>query len=294
MLRRPQSNGPIVDQARPEPSPAGGLDSVPRLSQQRGIVLKSRREIDLMRRAGRVVFAVHQRMREMVAPGVTTAELNRVAEEMIAAAGGTALFKGVENPQAKFPFPAALCTSVNDVLVHGIPDNKPLREGDIVSIDCGVRLAGYCGDSASTLAVGEVARGTQNLLEVTSGALALAIQRMRPGVMWSEVARAMQRFVETAGFSVVRDFVGHGIGREMHEEPKVPNYWDEKQRRFDFQLQPGMCLAVEPMVNMGGKEVDYAGEARWAVVTRDRKFAAHFEHTLAITDDGVEVLTDGS
>lgn len=246
-----------------------------------------------MRGAGRVVHAVHRRMRELAAPGVTTAELNREAERIIAESGGVALFKGVENPQAKFPFPAALCTSVNEVLVHGIPDECPLKSGDIVSIDCGVRLSSYCGDAANTVAIGKVTPAAQHLMDVTRGALDLAIEQMRPGRRWSEIARAMQAYVEGEGLSVVRDFVGHGIGRDMHEEPKVPNYWDEKQRRFDFELQPGMCLAVEPMVNLGVKEVDYAGEAQWAVVTRDRKFAAHFEHTLAVTDDGVEILTDG-
>jgi len=233
-------------------------------------------------------------MQELVRPGVTTAELNLAAEGIISAAGGVALFKGVENPQAKFPFPAALCTSVNEVLVHGIPDDRPLKEGDIVSVDCGVRLAGYCADSATTLAIGRVSRRTQHLMDVTRQSLAIAIERARPGLMWSEIASGMQSYVEGQGLSVVRDFVGHGIGRDMHEEPKVPNYWDQRQRRFDFQLQPGMCLAVEPMVNLGAKEVDYAGEARWAVVTRDRQYAAHFEHTLAVTDQGVEVLTDGT
>jgi methionyl aminopeptidase len=247
-----------------------------------------------MRRAGRVVHAVLQRMGELVRPGITTADLNRVAEAIIADAGGVPLFKGVENPQAKFPFPAALCTSVNEVLVHGIPDERPLKEGDIVSIDCGVRLGGYCADSATTLPIGKVSRRTQHLMDVTRRALGIAIERIRPGLMWSEVAAEMQRYVESEGLAVVRDFVGHGIGRDMHEEPKVPNYWDERQRRFDFQLQAGMCLAVEPMVNLGVKEVDYAGEARWAVVTRDRQYAAHFEHTLAVTDQGVEVLTDGN
>jgi methionyl aminopeptidase len=264
-----------------------------RATHQRGIILKSRREIELMRRAGRVVHGVLQRMRELAAPGATTAELNEEAEEMIARAGGVPLFKGVENPQAKYPFPAALCTSVNEVLVHGIPDDRPLAEGNIVSIDCGVRLDGYCGDSATTLPIGKVSQQTQRLMDVTRGALELAMKEMKPGRMWSEVASAMQQYVERHGMAVVRDFVGHGIGREMHEEPKVPNYWEPRQRRFDFRLQPGMVLAVEPMVNLGKKDVDYSGDARWAVVTKDGKYAAHFEHTLAITDEGVDCLTDG-
>lgn len=265
-----------------------------RLASGRGIILKSDREIDLIRQAGRVVFRVLSRMRELARPGVTTAELNAIAEKMIDEAGGTALFKGVENPQAKCPFPAALCTSVNEELVHGIPSNRPLREGDVVSIDCGVRLNGYCGDSATTLPIGNVSAEATRLLDVTRGALDVAIAEMKPGRMWSEVARKIQVFVEDRRLSVVREFVGHGIGREMHEEPKVPNYWDNSQKRLDFRLVPRMVLAVEPMVNLGTHKVEYAGADRWVVVTKDRKLAAHFEHTLALTESGVEILTDGN
>lgn len=268
--------------------------SVPRSAPGRGIILKSRREIDLIRAAGRVVFRVLRRMEEMARPGVTTAELNAAAERLIAEAGGTALFKGVENPQAKFPFPAALCTSVNEELVHGIPGKRVLTDGDIVSVDCGVRLEGYCGDSATTIPIGNVSTEARHLLDVTRRALDLAIETIRPGMMWSDVARGMQEFVEGNGLSVVREFVGHGIGRDMHEEPKVPNFWNETQRRMDFRLVPKMVLAVEPMVNIGGHQVEYAGPDRWVVVTKDRELAAHFEHTLAVTESGVEVLTDGN
>jgi len=266
---------------------------VSRLTHGRGIILKSRREIELIRRAGRVVYRVLRRMEELAGPGVTTAELNAAAEELITEEGGMPLFKGVRNPQAKFPFPAALCTSVNEELVHGIPGDRALCEGDIVSVDCGVRLDGYCGDSATTIAIGEVSPATQHLLEVTRRTLDLAIELVRPGRMWSEVASRMQAFVESERLSVVREFVGHGIGRDMHEEPKVPNFWNESQKRMDFKLLPKMVLAVEPMVNLGGHAVDYAGDDRWVVVTKDRKYAAHFEHTIAVTDTGVEVLTDG-
>ena len=263
------------------------------MSHRGGIILKSAREIELMRDAGRVVHRVLVRMGELARPGVTTAELNVVAEEMIAEAGGTALFKGVRNPQAKFPFPAALCTSVNEQLVHGIPAERVLGDGDILSVDCGVRLAGYCGDSATTIPVGRVSAETQHLLDVTRSALDLAIDDIRPGRMWSEVARTIQAFVEGERLSVVRDFVGHGIGREMHEEPKVPNYWDKRQQANDFELLPRMVLAVEPMVNLGTSAVGYADSECWVVVTRDRKYAAHFEHTIAVADDGADVLTDG-
>ncbi|MCH7924715.1 MAG: type I methionyl aminopeptidase [Planctomycetes bacterium] len=246
-----------------------------------------------MRAAGRVVCRVLQRMRELATPGVTTGELNAIAEEIIDSAGGVALFKGVENPQAKFPFPAALCTSVNEELVHGIPSDRELKDGDIVSIDCGVRLAGYCGDSATTIPIGEISDETEHLLDVTKKSLEMAIDAIKPGRMWSEVASQMQAYVEGESFSVVRDFVGHGIGQGMHEEPKVPNYWDRHQANADFELQSGMVVAIEPMVNVGSHLVDYGSEDRWVVVTRDRKYAAHFEHTIAVVDSGADVLTDG-
>lgn len=260
---------------------------------QRGIILKSSREIELMRAAGRIVHAVLSKVRELAAPGVTTAEMNAVAEEMIEQAGGIALFKGVENPQSSYPFPAALCTSVNEELVHGIPCDRPLTEGDIVSVDCGVRLAGYCGDSATTIPIGKVSPEVASLLDVTQATLDLAIESIKPGRMWSEVAQKLQAYVEGEGLSVVRDFVGHGIGRDMHEEPKVPNCWDQRQKRLDFKLSPRMVLAIEPMVNLGSHWVDYGDDDRWVVVTRDGECSAHFEHTVAVTEDGADVLTDG-
>lgn len=276
---------------RPGQGSRGG--EVGTISRRTGIVLKSTREIEQMRRAGRVVFSVLQQMRELAKPGVTTGELNKAAEALIAQAGGLALFKGVCHPQAKFPFPAALCTSVNEELVHGVPGDRVLKDGDIVGIDCGVKLDGYCGDSATTLPIGAINAGAKHLLRVTSRALELAIEVMKPGRMWSEIASQMQRYVEGEGLSVVRDFVGHGIGRDMHEEPKVPNYWDAKQRRNDFELTPGMVLAVEPMVALGQHKVEYGDSSGWVVVMKDRKWSAHFEHTLAITAGGVEILTDG-
>ncbi|MHC4089331.1 MAG: type I methionyl aminopeptidase [Planctomycetota bacterium] len=261
--------------------------------RDRGIVLKSRREIELMRSAGALVHDVLTRVEELVVPGVTTAELNAVAEEMIARAGATALFKGVTTPQAKVPFPAALCTSVNEEVVHGVPSERILKEGDIVSVDCGVRLNGYCGDSAWTIAVGTVSDQVSHLMRVTREALDLAVREIRSGRMWSEVAGRIHRLVEGQELSVVREFVGHGIGQEMHEEPKVPNYVDRRRRQADFRLVEGMTLAIEPMVNLGGPEVVYSGRERWAVCTKDRKYAAHYEHTVAVTADGADVLTDG-
>ncbi len=256
-----------------------------------GIILKSSREIELMRAAGSVVQRVLTKMRAVVRPGVTTGELDAIAEKIVSDAGGIALFKGVENSQARFAFPGTLCTSVNEELVHGVPGDRALEEGDVVSVDCGVRLAGYCGDAATTIAVGAIAPDAERLLDVTKRALDLAMEQMRPGRMWSEIATQMQALVEAEGMSVVRDFVGHGIGRSMHEDPKVPNYWNARQARMDFELVPGLVLAVEPMVNLGRHAVEYGDASRWVIVTRDRKYAAHFEHTLAMTDSGVDVLT---
>lgn len=254
-------------------------------------ILRSPREIELMSQAGSVVARVLHGVGEMVRPGATTAELNEEAERVIAAAGGTALFKGVEHPRAKFPFPAALCTSVNEEVVHGIPGDRRLREGDVVSVDCGVKLRGYCGDAARTFAVGRVAPDADRLLRVTRETLELASRHMRPNHLWSEVAKLMQRHVEDAGFSVVRDFVGHGIGQQMHEEPKVANYYDRTQARHDFEMKVGMVLAVEPMVNMGKAAVEYGDHTGWPVVTKDRMYSAHFENTIAITHEGARVLT---
>lgn len=272
--------GSLLRRARPE-APVGRL------------VLRSPREIELMRAAGRIVRQVLTEVARHVRIGVTTAELNRVAEAIIDAAGGTALFHGVQTTGTKFPFPAALCISVNDEVVHGIPGARRLADGDIVSVDCGVRLKGYCGDAATTIPVGTIKPVARHLLDVTSQSLDLAIERMRPGVRWSEVAGEIQRFVEASGCTVVREFVGHGVGTDMHEEPKVPNYTDAKQRKEDFVLQPGLVIAVEPMVNAGRAEVACRDPSGWTQVTKDGSLSAHFEHTVAVTENGVSLLTDG-
>lgn len=267
----------------PKPNPASAVR----------IELKSPREIELMRAAGRVVYRVLQEVRSLVRPGLRTDVLSEAADRIIAEAGAEALFRGVRAPNTRMPFPSALCVSVNEEVVHGIPGPRELRPGDIVSVDCGVRLRGYCGDSATTLPVGDVSPSVRRLLEVTSAALDLAIREMRPGRRWSEIAAAMQSLVESAGFSVIREFVGHGIGRQMHEDPKVPNYTDREQLRGDFELRPGLVLAVEPMVAMGNPRVRAGDATGWPQVTRDGRWAAHFEHTLALTSTGVDVLTDG-
>jgi methionyl aminopeptidase len=258
------------------------------------IILKTRREIDLMRDAGRIVGDVLLKLKELARPGVTTAELDEIATKMAHSAGAETLFKGVKSPYASRPFPGAICASVNEQIVHGIPSSKVvLKDGDIISVDFGVRLKGYCGDAAVTIAVGNIDRKRQQLMDVTSGTLDIAIENARPGIKWSEVAGKMQAHAESAGFSVVRDFVGHGIGHEMHEDPKVPNFVNRELLQNDIMLVEGMVLAVEPMVNMGSRATRTLRDG-WTVVTRDGKCSAHFEHSIAIVADGCKVLTRAS
>ncbi|TFG50906.1 MAG: type I methionyl aminopeptidase [Candidatus Brocadiia bacterium] len=255
------------------------------------IILKSRREIELMREAGSVVADVLLKLQEISKPGVTTGELDRLALRMTADAGAEPLFKGVQSSYARNPFPGAICTSVNEELVHGIPsDGNQLKDGDILSIDFGVRLNGYCGDAAVTFGIGSISGEKRRLLEVTREVLEIAIKNSRPSVKWSYVAGKMQRHAESAGFSVVRDYVGHGIGRDMHEDPKVPNFVSEELLLNDFIMTKGMVLAVEPMINAGTCSVKTLRNG-WTVVTRDGKCSAHFEHTIAIVESGCEVLT---
>lgn len=252
---------------------------------------KSPREIGLMRQAGLLVWEAHQLVKERVRPGVTTRELDALVEDYFAQHGATPLFKGV--PGKKFPFPAVCCISVNDEVVHGIPGSRELREGDIVSVDTGCRYQGWCGDAAVTHAVGTVSAEVQRLLAVTRGTLLLAIEQMGRCRMWSEVATQMERYVKEQGFSVVENLVGHGIGREMHEEPQVPNYWSRDLRKSaDFRLEPGLVIAIEPMVNIGVKKVKTLRDS-WTEGTADGSFSAHFEHTVAMTENGPQVLTAG-
>jgi methionyl aminopeptidase len=255
------------------------------------ITLRSRREIELMRQAGAVVAGVLSELQRIAAPGMTTGHLDSVALEMATQAGAEALFKGVRSPQARKPFPGAICASLNDEVVHGIPsETTVLKEGDILSVDFGVRLNGYCGDSAVTVPIGRVSESSRRLMDVTRETLEIAISMARPGVKWSQVAAKMQKHAESAGFSVVRDFVGHGIGTRMHEDPKVPNFVSRDLLEDDILLTEGMVLAVEPMINAGGYGVRTQGNG-WTVVTKDGKCSAHFEHTIAIVKGGCEVLT---
>jgi methionyl aminopeptidase len=245
-----------------------------------------------MRQAGAVVADVLSKLQKIAEPGVTTAHLDRIALQMTAEAGAEALFKGVRNPQARMPFPGAICASVNEQVVHGIPSEATvLRPGDILSLDFGVRLNGYCGDAAVTVPIGRISEESRRLVETTQQVLGIAIATVRPGLRWSQVAAKMQRHAESAGFSVVRDFVGHGIGTKMHEDPKVPNFVSDELLADDIFLAEGMVLAVEPMINAGTSAVRTLGNG-WTVVTRDGRCSAHFEHTLAIVKGGCEVLTE--
>ena len=257
------------------------------------ITLRSRREIELVRKAGKVVADVLSKLQEIAAPGVTTGELDAVASQMTADVGAQALFRGVRSPVARAPFPACICTSVNEQVVHGIPAQRvKLKKGDMLSIDFGVRLDGYCADAAVTIAIGDIAEHKRRLMDITRGVLDIALARSGPGIKWSRVASEMQNYAESAGFAVVKDFVGHGIGREMHEEPRVPNFVSEELLADDILLAEGMILAVEPMINAGTSAVRTLKNG-WTVVTSDGECSAHFEHTIAIVKEGCEVLTLG-
>ena len=246
------------------------------------IELKSAREIGLMRTAGHVLSDVIEHLRGAVKPGLSTLEIDEDVEAFIAARGAKPAFKGYRG------FPATVCISINEEVVHGIPSaHRRIKEGDIVGLDLGCIVDGYYADCAFTLAIGDVPSKVQQLLDVTRESLDLAIQECRPGRRLSDVSHAVQAHVERHGFAVVRAFVGHGIGRALHEDPQVPNFGDPGRGP---QLRPGMVLAVEPMVTMGGWEVKVLDDG-WTAVTRDGSLAAHFEHTIAVTDTEPEVLT---
>jgi len=247
------------------------------------IVCKSQSEIDKMRRSGHIVRQVLDELRGMVAPGVSTMDLEKLAERRIKESGAKPAFKGY------YGYPCVLCTSINDEIVHGIPSAKRvLKSGDIVSIDCGVVLDGYYGDAAITAAVGDsVSEERKRLMDVTEQSLYKAIEQVKIGNTVSDIGGAVQEFVEANGFSVVREFVGHGVGRSMHEEPQVPNFVDGKSTP---RLRPGMTLAIEPMVNAGGAAIKVLNDG-WTVVTQDGQLSAHFEHTVLVTEGEPEILT---
>jgi len=245
------------------------------------IIIKSPREIDQLRKSNAIVAEVYQKLRRMIVPGITTLELDRLAEELILSRGAMPAFKGYRG------FPASVCVSVNEEVVHGIPSQRKLKEGDILSLDVGVNLNGYFGDAAITAPVGEVDREAQRLLEVTERALYIGIDMAKAGNRLFDISYAIQTWVEKHGFSVVRDFVGHGIGRDLHEEPQIPNFGSPHQGP---RLEKGMVFSLEPMVNEGAYGVKILSDG-WTVVTTDGKRSAHFEHTIAITDGKAEILS---
>lgn len=246
------------------------------------IVLKSKSEIAIMREAGRIVAETLDGLRQRIKPGVSTAELDTFAYEYITKRKGIPAFKGYRG------YPASICASINDEIVHGIPSRKRLlNEGDVVSIDVGSVYQGFVGDAAMTVPVGHVSDTAQRLLTTTQGALMAAIEQARAGHYLDQVSGAVEDYAEERGFSVVREYVGHGIGRQMHEEPQIPNY---RQGKRGPQLKPGMTLAIEPMINEGTWQTKTLRD-KWTVVTQDGKLSAHFEHTIAVTEGDPEILT---
>jgi methionyl aminopeptidase len=245
------------------------------------IIRKSTAEIEKMANAGRIVADTIALLREHIRPGVSTGELDELAEEFIDSQGGTSSFKGYRG------YPAAICTSPNDMVVHGIPDGRTVSEGDVLSVDVGVVLDGFVADSAYTFAVGEISAEVERLLEGCQAALAAGIAQCRPGNRLSDVSHAIQVATEEAGFSVVRSLVGHGIGRAMHEDPQIPNYGPPGRGP---ELQPGMTFAIEPMINAGSPDV-YLHDDEWSISTIDGSLSAHFEHTVAVTEEGPKILT---
>jgi methionyl aminopeptidase len=249
------------------------------------IELKTAAEVEKMRKPAKLVAEILAVLRGMVRPGITTAELDRTAERMIERGGARSAFKNYRVGNAVFP--AVLCVSINEQVVHGIPSNRVLREGDIVSLDFGVSIDGYYGDAAVTVPVGGIDEDSRRLIETTERSLYAGIENLRPGCRLGDVGAAVQQVAEAEGFSVVRDFVGHGIGRSLHEEPQVPNFGTPGKGRA---LKAGMVIAIEPMINMGTPGVRVLDDG-WTAVTADGRRSAHFEHTVAVGENGPEILT---
>lgn len=251
------------------------------------IFLKTEDEIDLMRKANQLVGATLAEVGRHIKPGVTTLQLDKVAEEFIRDHGAIPTFKDFPNPYGG-PFPGSICASVNEVVVHGIPSDKTiLKEGDIISVDCGALLDGYNGDSAYTFCVGEVSDEVKKLLDTTKASLYKGIEQALPGKHVGDIGAAVQDFCEAEGYGVVRELTGHGIGREMHEDPPIPNYGS---RGNGVMLKAGMCIAIEPMITMGDRSIWMLPD-KWSIITRDMKPAAHFEHTIAIRKGKAEILS---
>jgi methionyl aminopeptidase len=251
-----------------------------------GIIIKNMLELTKMRRTGTLVRRVLDAVEAACVPGTTTAALDRIAAREIARAGARSAFLGYR-PGNLPPYPAVLCTSINDVVVHGIPrGDEVLREGDLIGIDFACFVDGFCADAARTIAVGVISAPARELLDTTREGVARAVAACRPGARLGDIGAAIQALAEQRGYGVVRDFVGHGIGRQMHEDPQVPNV---AKAGTGHRLKPGMTIAIEPMFNIGGGEISVLDD-RWTVVTADRSLSAHVEHTVAITEDGVEVI----
>jgi len=248
------------------------------------MVLKTDREIGILREAGRIAAEALAWAGRNAVPGRTTAELDAGVEEIIRSRGATPEFKGYHG------FPASICASINDEIVHGIPSARELRDGDIIAIDVGVRYHDFVGDTAATFGVGEISAEAKRLLETTEEALRAAIGAARVGGQLSEISRAVQELAESKGYSLVRDYAGHGVGRQMHEEPQVPNYVDDHLLRNDVRLETGLVLAIEPMLCLGSGQTRVASD-RWTVLTADGALSAHFEHSIAFRSEGVEILT---
>ncbi|MFH0957738.1 MAG: type I methionyl aminopeptidase [Pseudomonadota bacterium] len=250
------------------------------------IILKTPQEINILREANQIIARILDKLAETVEPGITTGELDKIAASMIKASGGKPAFKGYRMSNRR-PYPACICSSVNEQVVHGIPGSRALMEGDIVGVDVGVVYKGFVGDAARTYAVGKISEEARRLLQVTEESLYQAIEQAVPGARLQQISAAVQNHVESHGYSVVRDFVGHGVGKNMHEPPQIPNYtgvgWNPR-------LQIGMTLAIEPMVNEGSWRVKMLSD-EWTAVTADGKLSAHFEHSIAITEDGPEILS---
>ncbi|MDV2686672.1 type I methionyl aminopeptidase [Alkalihalophilus lindianensis] len=245
------------------------------------IICKTERELEIMREAGRIVALTHQELKQHIKPGITTKQLDEIAEKLIRSHGATPSFKGYNG------FTGSICASVNEELVHGIPGSRVLKDGDVISVDIGAKLNGYHGDSAWTYAVGTISDEDQQLLDVTEASLYKGLEEAKPGERLSNISHAIQSYAEPLGYSIVREYVGHGVGQDLHEDPQIPHYGPPGKGP---RLKPGMVLAIEPMINAGSRYVRTLAD-NWTVVTVDGKNCAHFEHTIAITETGYEILT---
>jgi len=245
------------------------------------IITKDQREIELMREAGRIVALVHDKLNDVIVPGITTKEIDEICEKVIREAGATPSFLNL------YGFPNSVCTSINEVVVHGIPENRILKEGDIISVDVGACYKGYHGDSAWTYAVGQISDEAKQLMKVTEASLYAGLEKVKQGNRLSDISNAIQTYLESHGCSTPRDYTGHGIGMNVHEDPTIPNFGAPGKGP---RLKKGMALAIEPMAHLGGCETEVLDD-EWTVVTKDRSLAAHYEHTIIITENGYEIMT---